>query len=91
MTIAINVHRDALATISRLFQARQYKTVAEWYRVTAGLRPSDGIQFVKPLDKLTAPLLDAGLIRRHAGRSTRYYVPRSLAFVSVEPDLEGTP
>jgi len=90
MTLAINIHRDATAAIGRLLQARprQHKAAAEWYRITAELEPSKGVQFVKPSAKFIATLLDAGLIKRHAGRAHRYYVPRTVAFVSVEPSMQ---
>lgn len=89
MTLVINIHRDATAAIGRLLEARprQHKAAAEWYRITAKLEPSKGVQFVKPSAKFIGTLLDAGLIKRHAGRVQRYYVPRAVAFVSVEPPL----
>lgn len=84
--VAVNMHRDVYSVLG----SSGKKPLLLWYDLLRQLKLSPGIQHVKieKTDRRSRPAIEtlvaAGLLKQIKNTSERYYIPRSMAFLSRE-------
>lgn len=90
LEICINTHKSVFGALIR---AKSHVVMQAWFDATLQLVPCKGVQIVsfadaKPKIKKALPeLVAAGLLRPYKDSASKFYVPRSKVFASLEERL----